>query len=41
MEIGYETVRAWSNRFGPMFANEIKRKAVSVDAGRAAMEMAR
>ena len=26
MDISYETVRAWWNRFGPMFANEIKKK---------------
>lgn len=25
MDISYETVRAWWNRFGPMFANEIKK----------------
>jgi hypothetical protein len=26
VDISYETVRAWWNRFGPMFANEIKKK---------------
>ncbi len=26
IDISYETVRAWWNRFGPMFANEIKKK---------------
>ncbi len=26
MDVGYETVRAWWNRFGPMFANEINKK---------------
>ncbi len=26
IDISYETVRVWWNRFGPMFANEIKRK---------------
>ena len=25
MDISYETVRTWWNRFGPMFANEIKK----------------
>ena len=26
VDISYETVRAWWNRFGPMFANEINKK---------------
>lgn len=26
VDISYETVRAWWNRFGPMFANEIKKQ---------------
>ena len=26
VEIGYETVRYWWNRFGPIFAAEIRRK---------------
>jgi len=26
IDISYETVRAWWNRFGPMFANEIRKK---------------
>ena len=28
IEISYETVRYWWNRFGPMFAAEIRRKRV-------------
>lgn len=28
LDIGYETVRLWWNRFGPMFAAEIRRKRV-------------
>ena len=29
IEISYETVRAWWNRFGPMFAAEIRKKRVA------------
>jgi putative transposase len=29
IEISHETVRFWWNRFGPMFAAEIRRKRVS------------
>ncbi len=29
IEISHETVRFWWNRFGPMFASEIRRKRVS------------
>jgi putative transposase len=29
IEISYETVRAWWNRFGPLFAAEIRKKRVS------------
>ena len=28
IDISYETVRFWWNRFGPMFASEIRRKRV-------------
>jgi putative transposase len=28
IEISHETVRFWCNRFGPMFASEIRRKRV-------------
>src|ERR1022692_683734 len=28
IDISYETVRQWWNRFGPMFAGEIRRKRV-------------
>ena len=28
MDISYETVRFWWNRFGPMFASEIRRRCV-------------
>ncbi len=28
IDISYETVRYWWNRFGPMFASEIRRKRV-------------
>ena len=38
IDICYETVRAWWNRFGPMFAAD-KKETLSVDAGFAAMEM--
>lgn len=29
IDISYETVRAWWNRFGPMFAKEIKKKRLA------------
>jgi len=29
IDISYETVRAWWNRFGPMFAAEIRKKRVA------------
>ena len=29
IDISYETVRAWWNRFGPLFANEIKKKRLA------------
>jgi putative transposase len=29
IDISYETVRAWWNRFGPMFASEIRKKRVA------------
>src|ERR1700756_3867908 len=32
IDISYETVRYWWNRFGPMFAAEIRRKRVSMRA---------
>ena len=32
IEISHETVRFWWNRFGPMFAAEIRRNRVSQDA---------
>ena len=32
IEISHETVRFWWNRFGPMFAAEIRRKRVKPDA---------
>ena len=28
IDVSHETVRFWWNRFGPMFANEIRRKRV-------------
>ena len=40
IDISYETVRAWWNRFGPMFAADIRKKPRGLDAGFAAMEMA-
>ena len=40
IDITYETVRAWWNRFGPMFAAEITKIALSVDAQFSTMEMA-
>ena len=30
IDASYETVRAWWNRFGPMFANEIKKKRLAL-----------
>ena len=33
IEISHETVRYWWNRFGPMFAAEIRRNRVEPDAG--------
>src|SRR4028119_1473907 len=33
IDISYETVRFWWNRFGPMFAGEIRRKRVSYMRG--------
>jgi putative transposase len=33
IDISYETVRFWWNRFGPMFAGEIRRKRVSYMLG--------
>ena len=29
IEISHETVRSWWNRFGPMFASEIRRNRIS------------
>jgi putative transposase len=29
IDISYETVRFWWNRFGPMFATEIRKKRVA------------
>ena len=40
IDISYETVRAWWNRFGPMFCRGSQKDTFSVDAGFAAMEMA-
>ena len=33
IDISYETVRFWWNRFGPLFAGEIRRKRVSYMRG--------
>ena len=33
MDVSYETVRFWWNRFGPMFAAEIRRKRVECMRG--------
>ena len=32
IDISHETVRFWWNRFGPMFAAEIRKKAGGADA---------
>ena len=40
IDFSYETVRAWWDRFGPMFAAENWKEAVCFDAGIAAMEVA-
>lgn len=29
IDVSYETVRAWWNRFGPLFASEIKKKRIA------------
>jgi putative transposase len=33
IDISYETVRHWSNRFGPLFAVDIRRQRVSAKHG--------
>ncbi len=40
IDICHETVRFWLNRFGPMFAAEIKKKRIICSAGLAAVALA-
>ena len=40
IDVSHETVRYWWNRFGPIFAAEIRRKRGAASAGLATMALA-
>ena len=40
IDVSHETIRFWWNRFGPMFAAELRHKRLTADATLAAMAVA-